>query len=76
MQYKIPIQIENKDYIWKVLDQQIAELQKKRPQAIDRLQRLKTVHVGEHVYDMRKVLVAHPLLGKETRPFEFHPVEE
>lgn len=72
----VPIQIENKDYIWKTLDQQIAHLQNTNPQEADRLEKLKTAHVGDHVYDLRKVLSAHPLLGKETRPFEFHPVEE
>lgn len=37
---------------------------------------LKTAKVGDYVYDVRKVLSMHPLIGKETRPFEFHPVEE
>lgn len=41
-----------------------------------RLESLKTAHVGEHTYDMTKVLAMHPLIGKETRPFEFHPIEE
>lgn len=40
------------------------------------LEALKSAHVGEHVYDVTKVLRMHPLIGKETRPFEFHPVEE
>lgn len=37
---------------------------------------LKTAEVGEHLYDVTKVLKMHPLMGKETRPFEFHPVAE
>lgn len=37
---------------------------------------LKTAHVGEHRYSVEKVLAMHPLIGKETRPFEFHPVAE
>lgn len=37
---------------------------------------LKTAHVGHYVYDVKKVLSMHPLIGKETRPFEFHPVDE
>lgn len=37
---------------------------------------LKTARVGEHVYDVTKVLSMHPLMGNETRPFEFHPIEE
>lgn len=42
----------------------------------NRLESLKTAQVGEHTYDITKVLAMHPLIGKETRPFEFHPVEE
>jgi mono/diheme cytochrome c family protein len=42
----------------------------------DRYEALKVAYVGEHVYDVTKVLAMHPLMGKETRPFEFHPVEE
>lgn len=37
---------------------------------------LKTVQVGEFIYDMTRVLRMHPLIGKETRPFELHPLEE
>ncbi len=37
---------------------------------------LKVAYVDEHVYDVTKVLRMHPLIGKETRPFEFHPIEE
>lgn len=37
---------------------------------------LKRAKVGEHVYDVTKVLRMHPLMGRETRPFEYHPVEE
>lgn len=39
-------------------------------------QNLQTVEVGGHLYDMTKVLTMHPLMGKETRPFEYHPIEE
>lgn len=37
---------------------------------------LKTAHVGDLVYDVAKVLVMHPLMGNETYPFEYHPIEE
>lgn len=37
---------------------------------------LSTVEVEHMTYDMTKVLAMHPLIGRETRPFEFHPVEE
>lgn len=40
------------------------------------LESLKSAHVGEHTYDVTKVLAMHPLIGKETRPFEFHPIDE
>lgn len=42
----------------------------------EKLQKLKTAQVGEHVYDVTKVLSMHPLIGKETRPFEYHPIEQ
>src|SRR3984957_12774305 len=37
---------------------------------------LKTAHVGDYTYDVTKVLRMHPLLGRETRPFEYHPMTE
>lgn len=36
---------------------------------------LKTAKVGEYTYDVTKVLSMHPLMGRETRPFEYHPIE-
>lgn len=47
-----------------------------RKQQAEQLTALKTAKVGDQDYDVRKVLVMHPLIGKETRPFEFHPVNE
>ncbi len=40
------------------------------------LESLKVGHVGHNEVDMTQVLAMHPLMGKETRPFEFHPIEE
>lgn len=40
------------------------------------LEKLKTAKDGEHVWNMAKVLQMHPLMGSETRPFEFHPIDE
>ncbi|MBA2368438.1 MAG: c-type cytochrome [Candidatus Protochlamydia sp.] len=37
---------------------------------------LKVAHAGHQSYDVEKVLSMHPLIGNETRPFEFHPIEE
>lgn len=49
---------------------------KKRLQQADSYESLKVARVGEADLDVRKALKAHPLIGKETRPFEFHPIEE
>lgn len=37
---------------------------------------LKKIKVGDETYEMNKVLIMHPLIGRETRPFEFHPIED
>lgn len=37
---------------------------------------LKQIKVGEKIYDVSKVLLMHPLIGRETRPFEFHPIDD
>lgn len=42
----------------------------------EELKSLKTAKVGDHLYDVAKVLAMHPLIGKETRPFEFHSLDE
>lgn len=42
----------------------------------EKLKALKTAKVGELTFDVTRVLAMHPLIGKETRPFEFHPIEE
>lgn len=49
---------------------------KARLQQAAELNSLKIAQVGEHTFDVTKVLRMHPLIGKETRPFEFHPLEE
>lgn len=41
-----------------------------------KLTSLKTATVNGHTYDVTKVLAMHPLIGKETRPFEFHPLDD
>jgi hypothetical protein len=56
----VPLQTANPDYVWS--DPRIEGL---RYQEVE----------GERV-DMAKVLAMHPLIGRETRPFEYHPVEE
>lgn len=49
---------------------------KKRLAEAEKYAALKVAHVGHHTYDVEKVLSMHPLIGNETRPFEFHPIEE
>ncbi len=40
------------------------------------IESLKKAYVGGVEVDMTKALAMHPLIGKETRPFQFHPIEE
>lgn len=70
-----PVKVPNESYIWKKLDEKIASLGKGSAEA-ERLRALKTAHVGEHTYNVEKALQMHPLIGRETRPFEYHPMEE
>lgn len=69
----IPRQIPNENYVWARLDAKIAELPEG---SAEKYRALKTAKVGEHTYDVTKVLQMHPLIGRETRPFEFHPLEQ
>lgn len=61
------IQEPNPDYVW-------GRLERSGDKAL--YEELSMVEVGHTTYDMTKVLAMHPLIGRETRPFEFHPVEE
>lgn len=73
----IPEKIPNDQDIWKLLDIQIKELEKQQKfKESDKLKALKTAHVNENIYDVTKVLRMHPLMGRETRPFEFHSIDE
>lgn len=77
----IPKKEKNPEYIWHKLDEKIADLTNPEssnydPSAAEKYQALKTAEVGEHTYSMPKVLQMHPLIGRETRPFEFHPIDE
>lgn len=72
-----PIKVANSEYIWAKVDEKIAWLRSMgENEQARKLQSLKSVEVGEHSYDVTKVLAAHPLIGRETRPFEFHPMDE
>lgn len=69
-----PILVPNEDYIWSRLDREIET--STDPSQVEAYKKLKTAKVGDRVYDVTKVLQMHPLMGRETRPFEFHPLEE
>lgn len=49
---------------------------RERESEAERLKGLKIAHVGEQEFDVTRVLRMHPLIGKETRPFEFHPLDD
>ncbi len=67
----------SEDYVWKMVDEKILAYEKEgKIKEAEKLKALKTVTVGENTYDVTKVLRMHPLIGKETRPFEYHPMEE
>lgn len=71
-----PVQEPNEEYVWAKLEEKVAFLEEEGKTAeAEKLKELKTVEVGEYVYDMTKVLRMHPLMGRETRPFEFHPID-
>lgn len=52
-----------------------AEIKSRETEARN-LSSLKIADVGDQNYDVTKVLVMHPLIGKETRPFEFHSLDD
>lgn len=70
-----PVLVPNEDYVFKQLEDKIAELKAEGKDA-GHLEQLLTVQVGDNTYDMKKVLAAHPLMGKELRPFESHSMEQ
>ncbi len=49
---------------------------KTRHDEAENLKALKVANVDDQIYDVTKVLRMHPLIGKETRPFEFHPIDD
>lgn len=72
-----PEQVVNENYVWKHVDEAIQDADKSgNTTEAARLRALKVAHVGDKIYDVTKVLRMHPLMGRETRPFEFHPIEE
>lgn len=73
----IPIKIPNEEYVFFKLDEKIKSLEQEgQNKEAKKLASLKTAYVGDQVYDVTKVLKMHPLIGKEVRPFEFHPMDD
>ena len=70
----IPKKEENPNYVWKKLKESIALEQD--PSIKEHYESLLEAQVGDYTYDVTKVLLMHPLMGRETRPFEFHPIED
>ncbi|MCC5832211.1 MAG: c-type cytochrome [Chlamydiales bacterium] len=78
----------NPDYIWDRLEMRIDELKHPAYHAelgegkdkwlaeAEFLEGLRTQIIDGRRIDMAKVLRMHPLIGSETRPFEYHPMEE
>lgn len=74
-----PLLEPNPDFIWRQVDEKVAQLEKGSDHDKSEAAQMKawsSVEVGGHRHDMKAALQAHPLLSGETRPFEFHPVEE
>ncbi len=69
----IPKKVANENYVFAKLDEKIAD---SHGREAEKLEALKVIKVGEHTYDAAKVLTMHPLIGRETRPFELHPIDE
>lgn len=72
-----PVQIPNDEYVWNRLELEIQKLRNQGDnKAADKLEALKTANVNGTIYDVTKVLRAHPLMGRETIPFQYHPIDE
>lgn len=75
-----PLLEPNPDYVWGQLDKKIAELKAKGGAKdlgqAEALASLKTVNVDGRTYDVTKAISMHPLIGTETRPFEYHPLDK
>jgi mono/diheme cytochrome c family protein len=72
-----PLLVENREYVFRQLNEKIARLRAegKEPEA-SRLEKLRYRKINGREVDLASVLMAHPLIGQEVRPFEYHPVEE
>lgn len=72
-----PIKVPNENYVWKKLDEKIKSLTDEGKQSeAEKLKSLKSVEIEGRTIEMSKALSMHPLMGRETRPFEYHPMEQ
>ncbi len=65
--------VPNEEYVWSKLNEQIASTED--PQKKEELKALRFKKVDGFDVDMSKVLVQHPLIGREVLPFEHHPID-
>lgn len=72
-----PFLTDNEHYVWKQLEDRIALLTDEgTSEALSEAEELKKLLDGPHDYDMKKALSMHPLIGRESRPFEYHSMED
>ncbi|MFN0064865.1 MAG: cytochrome c [Chlamydiales bacterium] len=71
-----PVLEPNPDYIWEQIDAKIAALTHTSKRKAEKLASLKNMEVEGRVIDVQKVLMMHPLIGAETTPFQYHPMED
>lgn len=74
-EHGVPLKAPNENYIFKLLDDDIAASQDD-PKRLAQLKAMREVEHDGRIIDLSKVLVMHPLMGREERPFQFHSVEE
>lgn len=73
----IPKKVSNPDYVFLKLDEEIFKLaNENKISESNALAALKVATVDDHEIDMSKVLMMHPLIGAETRAFEFHSLDD
>lgn len=74
-EHGVPLKLPNENYVFKLLEDNITASQND-PKRLAELKAMREVEHDGRLIDLSKVLVMHPLLGREERPFQFHSVEE
>lgn len=74
-EHGIPKKEPNDTYIFTLLDQAIQDAQN-APNHLAQLKALRQIEYEGRYVDSKKVLMMHPLIGREERPFQLHSPEE